>query len=49
MTRANDGSYTVKVKLADGKTAERAVTATVSNKEWVVITKGLEKGQVIVK
>ena len=49
MTRGDDGSYTVKVKLADGQTETRKVTTTVSNKEWVIITKGLEKGQVIVK
>jgi len=49
LTRTDNGSYTVKVKLADGKTADRDVTTGTSNKEWVVITKGLEKGQVIVK
>lgn len=49
LSRADDGSYTVKVKLADGESALRTVTTSVSNTEWVVITKGLEKGQVIVK
>lgn len=49
VTRANDGSYTVKLKLADGKTSPRTVTVGPANKEWVVITKGLDIGQVIVK
>ncbi|MCP5537137.1 MAG: hypothetical protein H7A51_13030 [Akkermansiaceae bacterium] len=49
LSRADAGGYTVKVKLADGNTADRAVTTGPSNKEWVVITKGLEQGQVIVK
>jgi len=49
LTRADDGSYTVKLKLADGKTEDRAVVIGDSNKDTVVITKGLEKGQVIVK
>lgn len=49
LTRADDGSYTVKLKLADGKTSARPVVIGASNKENVVITKGLEKGQVIVK
>jgi HlyD family secretion protein len=49
LIRTDDGSYTVKVKLADGKTANRNVTVGLSNKEWAVITKGLEKDQVIVK
>lgn len=44
-----DGSYTVKLKLADGKTEDRKVTIGTSNKDTVVITQGLEKGQVIVK
>ena len=44
-----DGSYTVKVKLADGKTEERPVIPGASKKSTVVITKGLEKGQVIVR
>jgi len=49
LTRADDGGYTVKVKLADGKTSERKVTVGPASKDWAVITKGLEKGQVIVK
>ncbi len=49
LSRADDGSYTVKVKLADGKSADRSVTVGPSNKEWVVVTKGLEKDQVIIK
>lgn len=44
-----EGGFTVQVKLADGKTDTRTVTPGISNKEWVVITKGLEKGQVLVK
>ena len=49
ITRADDGGYTVKVKLADGKSSERKVTVGPASKDWTVITKGLEKGQVIVK
>ena len=49
LTRADDGGHTVKVKLADGKTSERQVTVDPASKDWAVITKGLEKGQVIVK
>jgi len=49
LTRADDGGYTVKVKLADGKTSERKVTVGPASKDWAVITEGLEKGQVIVK
>ena len=49
LSNANDGSYTVEVKLADGKTATRTVTVGASNDKWAVITKGLEKSQVIVK
>ena len=49
LSEANDGSYTVQVKLADGKTATRTVTIGASNDKWVVITEGLEKSQVIVK
>jgi len=49
ITRADDSGYTVKVKLADGKTETRKVDIGLSNKDWAVITKGLEKGQVIVK
>ena len=49
LSEANDGSHTVQVKLADGKTATRAVTIGASNDKWVVITEGLEKSQVIVK
>lgn len=49
ITRADNGNYTVEVKLADGKTESRKVTIGPASKKWVVITKGLEKGQVIVK
>lgn len=49
LTNQPDGTYTVKLKLADGKTEDRTVTIGASNKDSVVITKGLEKGQVIVK
>lgn len=49
LTRSDDGSYTVKLKLADGKTSPRKVDLGPANKEWVVITKGLDIGQVIVK
>lgn len=49
LTRADDGSFTVKLKLADGKTETRPVVIGDSNKDTVVITKGLEKDQVIVK
>ncbi len=49
LTRQPDGSYTAKLKLANGKTENRAVTIGASNKDTVVITKGIEKGQVIVK
>ena len=45
----NDGGFSVKVKTADGKSVSRKVTIGASDKNWVVITKGLEKGQVIVK
>jgi multidrug efflux pump subunit AcrA (membrane-fusion protein) len=44
-----DGTHTVKVKLADGKTEKRKVTIGASNKNTAVITQGLDKGQVIVK
>ena len=44
-----NGKFTVKVKLADGKTEDRPVTVGASNSETAVITRGLEKGQVIVK
>ncbi|NWK57523.1 biotin/lipoyl-binding protein [Verrucomicrobiaceae bacterium N1E253] len=44
-----DGSFSVQVKLADGKTASRTVSIGASSSSWAVITKGLEKGQVIVK
>ena len=47
--RQADGSYTLKVKLADGKTEDRVVSVGESNKDSAVITKGLDKGQVIVK
>jgi len=46
---AADGSFTVSLKLADGKTDTRTVTIGASNKGNAIITKGLEKGQVIVK
>ena len=49
LNHADDGSFTVNVKLADGKTDPRKVTIGPASKDWVVITKGLEKGQVIVK
>ena len=49
ITHQADGSYTVKLKLADGKTEDRPITIGASNKTKAVITKGLEKGQVIVK
>lgn len=49
LTRQPDGTYTVKLKLADGKAEDRRVTVGASNKESAVITKGLEKGQVVVK
>lgn len=49
LSRTSDGTFTVEVKLADGKTDSRTVTPGASSKDWVVITKGLEKGQVIVK
>jgi len=49
LTRADNGTYTVNVKLADGKTAKRKVSVGASNNKWVIITQGLEKGQVIVK
>ncbi|MGB1259179.1 MAG: efflux RND transporter periplasmic adaptor subunit [Akkermansiaceae bacterium] len=46
---SNDGKHTVKVKQADGKTATRPVEIGAYNADTVVITKGLNKGQVIVK
>lgn len=49
ITSANDGTHTVQLKLADGKTAPRQVTVGPANQDWVVITKGLDIGQVIVK
>lgn len=49
LTRSDNGTYTVKIKLANGKTSTRTVTTGPSNKEWVIITQGLEQGQVIVK
>ena len=49
ISRADDGGYTVNVKLADGKTESRKVAVGPASEKWVVITKGLEKGQVIVK
>ncbi len=49
LTLADNGGYTVKLKMADGKTATRAVEISVANKEHAVITKGLEVGQVIIK
>ena len=49
LTHTDDGGHSVNVKLADGKTAERKVTISESNTDNVMITKGLEKGQVIVK
>jgi HlyD family secretion protein len=49
ISRADDGGYTVDVKLADGKTESRKVAVGPASKKWVVIIKGLEKGQVIVK
>ncbi|MFK7910171.1 MAG: hypothetical protein AB8F34_06160 [Akkermansiaceae bacterium] len=49
LTNQPDGSYTVKLKLADGKSEDRKVAIGASNKDTVVITKGLEKGQVIMK
>ena len=49
LTRQPDGTYTVKLKLADGKTKGHQVTIGASNKNTVIIAKGLEKGQVIVK
>jgi len=49
LTRADDGGHTVKLKLADGKTTDRPVTVGASNKDTVMITKGLEIGQVILK
>ncbi len=45
----SDGTFTVKLKLADGKTDVRTVSVGQSNKTDAIITKGLEKGQVIVK
>jgi len=49
LTVAEDGSHTVKIKLADGETADRPVEISASNKTQSVITKGLEVDQVIVK
>ena len=49
LTHTDDGGYSVNVKLADGKTAERKVTIGISNNENAIVNKGLEKGQVIVK
>lgn len=49
LSRADDGSYTVELKLADGKTETRPVVATASHGGNVVISKGLEVGQVIIK
>ena len=49
LSRQPDGSYSVKLKLANGKTDNRAVTIGASNKDSAIITKGIEKGQVIVK
>ncbi len=49
LSEANDGSHTVQVKLADGKTATRTVSIGASNDKWAVITKGLDASQVIVK
>ncbi|BDS07275.1 hypothetical protein NT6N_23150 [Oceaniferula spumae] len=49
LTRTDEGGYTVKLKLADGKTENREVSIGNSNSDTVVITKGLENGQVIVK
>ena len=49
LTHTDDGGYSVNVKLADGKTAERKVTVSEYNTDNVIVTKGLEKGQVIVK
>lgn len=49
ISRADDGGYAVNVKLADGETESRKVTVGPASKKWVVVTQGLEKGQVIVK
>lgn len=49
LSNTSDGGHTVKVKLADGKTADRKVTISASNDKWAVVTAGLEKDQVIVK
>ena len=42
LSEANDGSHTVQVKLADGKTATRTVSIGASNDKWAVITEGLD-------
>ncbi|MBK1831960.1 HlyD family efflux transporter periplasmic adaptor subunit [Verrucomicrobiaceae bacterium R5-34] len=49
LTREDDGSYSVKLKLADGKTEARKVVVADATKDTVVITEGLYKAQVIVK
>ena len=49
LSPAEDGGFTVKLKLADGQTADRPVEISASNKKHAVITKGIEVGQVIVK
>jgi len=49
LTPADNGGYTVKLKMADGETATRAVEVSVANTEHAVISKGLEVGQVIIK
>ncbi|MBT8037173.1 MAG: biotin/lipoyl-binding protein [Verrucomicrobiae bacterium] len=49
LTHTDDGTYTVNVKLADGKTTSRKVEIGRSNNDWVVITQGLVKDQVIVE
>lgn len=49
LENTDDGGYTVKVKLADGETSQRKVTVSASNEKSALITKGLEKNQVLVK
>ena len=49
LTQQANGGYTVKLKMADGETKEQAVKVLSSHGGEVVITDGLEEGQVILK
>ena len=49
LTTQEDGSHSIQLKLADGKTDPRSVKISAMNKDEAVIIQGLELDQVIVK